>query len=42
KLERYAPVVSGELSEMHRLFVDKSTPAFQQLSLLYHVELIES
>lgn len=42
KLERYAPVVSGELSEMHRLFVDKSTPAFQQLSLLHHVELIES
>lgn len=42
KLARYAPVVSGELSEMQKLFVDEITPEFLQLCQDHHVALIPS
>lgn len=42
KLGRYAPVVSGELSEMQKLFVDEITPEFLQLCQDHQVTLIPS
>lgn len=42
KLGRYAPVVSGMLSEIKRLFVDVPTDKIQQLCLINNVELIDA
>lgn len=40
KLGRYAPVVSGKLSEMQRLFVDVTTPELTQLCQAHRVEMV--
>lgn len=37
---RYAPIVSGQLSEIQRLFVDETTPEFDSLCTANQVELI--
>ncbi|MEL7292444.1 MAG: DeoR/GlpR family DNA-binding transcription regulator [Pseudomonadota bacterium] len=37
---RYAPVVSAQLSEMDRLFVDEAVPEFQSLCTINQVELV--
>lgn len=37
---RYAPVVSAQLSEMDRLFVDDAVPEFQSLCTINQVELV--
>lgn len=40
KLGRYAPVVSGELYEIQRLFVDEATFEFSRLCSTHQVELV--
>lgn len=40
KFGRYAPVVSGELSEMKRLFADEATNEFMTLCHSHQVELV--
>ena len=40
KLGRYAPVVSGKLSEMQRLFVDFATPEMTQLCQNHQVDMV--
>jgi len=40
KFGRYAPVVSGELSEIHKLFADEETKEFSTLCLTHKVELV--
>ncbi len=41
KLGRYAPVVSGKLSEVSRLFVDQTTEKISDLAMISHVLLTE-
>ncbi|WP_394243750.1 DeoR/GlpR family DNA-binding transcription regulator [Vibrio astriarenae] len=40
KLGRYAPIVSGKLAEMDRLFVDEPTDDIQRLCKINQVELV--
>ncbi len=40
KLGRYAPVVSGDLSQIERMFIDETTPELYRLSRHFNVEIM--